>query len=167
VNEVCNTWFGKAGAVFAIIGVIACPITTGDTAFRSARLTIADMFGYKQASIKNRLIVSVPLFITGYFLSQIEFATIWKYLGLFNQCLSVFMLWTASIYLVKNNKKHWLLSVPATFMTIVCISYLMVAPFKNGGLALPTLLGYFIGFVFGFVVLCWFLWSNRKVTESS
>jgi carbon starvation protein CstA len=166
VNEVCNTWFGKVGAVIAIIGVIACPITTGDTAFRSARLTIADMFNFKQGPIKNRLIVSIPLFVVGYFLSQIEFTTIWKYLGLFNQFLSVFMLWTAAMYLVKNNKSHWLLSGPATFMTIVCFSYLMVAPVKSGGLALPVYLSCLIGTLCGLFTLGWFLWSSRSRSES-
>jgi len=82
VNEISTTWFGRVGAVFAIIGVIAAPITTGDTAFRSARLTVADVFNYKQTSLKHRLVISIPLFIVGWLLSQLEFSTIWKYLGL-------------------------------------------------------------------------------------
>jgi carbon starvation protein CstA len=164
VNEVLNTWFGKVGAIIAIIGVVACPITTGDTAFRSARLTLADMFHFKQGPIKNRLIISIPLFVLGYFLSQIEFSTIWKYLGLFNQILSVFMLWTAAMYLVKNKKSHWLLSIPATFMTVVCITYFMVAPSSSGGLALQGAIGQWIGIVLGVLVLAWFLMVKNRIS---
>lgn len=152
VNEICNTWFGKSGAILAIIGVIAAPITTGDTAFRSARLTIADIFKFNQSTLKNRILVSIPLFVVGFMLSQIEFATIWKYLGLFNQFLSVIVLWTASCYLVKSNKNHWLLTIPALFMTMVCITFLLIAPNKNGGLALNTSTGYLIGSIITFLV---------------
>lgn len=145
VNEICNTWLGKIGAIFAIVGVIACPITTGDTAFRSARLTIADMLSLKQSSIKSRLFVSLPLFIVGFLLSQLDFATIWKYLGLANQILSMTMLWTGAMYLAKKGQKHYILSLPAVFMTAICFTYLLVAPIKNGGLNMAVEIGYTIG----------------------
>ncbi|PKQ60672.1 carbon starvation protein A [Labilibaculum filiforme] len=157
VNEICNTWLGKIGAVFAIVGVIACPITTGDTAFRSARLIIADIFNYKQKSIKNRLLVSIPLFTLGFILSQLEFATIWKYLGLSNQILSMVMLWTAAMYLAKNGKNHLLLSVPALFMTAICFTYLLVAPNKNGGLAINYQASVFFGILISVSLYIWFL----------
>ena len=145
VNEICTSWLGKTGAVFAIIGVIACPITTGDTAFRSARLTIADMLNIKQLSITNRLLVSLPLFIVGFLLSQLEFSTIWKYLGLANQILSMIMLWTGAMYLATKNKWHYILSLPASFMTAICFTYLLVAPIKNGGFNINTEYGILIG----------------------
>ncbi|MCG8579733.1 MAG: carbon starvation protein A [Bacteroidales bacterium] len=163
VNEISVAWLGSVGAIFAIVGVIACPITTGDTAFRSARLTIADVFKFDQSSIKRRLIISVPLFAVGFVLSQLEFATIWKYLGLSNQILAVVVLWTGAMYLVKQNKLHWYSSLPAVFMTIVCASYLLVAPFKNGGLALDTQLGIMIGIVCGLLALLLFIVSARRV----
>jgi carbon starvation protein CstA len=147
VNEIAQTWFGKVGALLAIVGVVAAPITTGDTAFRSARLTLADMFGYKQNTISKRLVISLPLFALGFFLSQIEFSTIWKYLGLFNQFLSVITLWTGARYLSSINKNHLFLSLPATFMTAVCITYLLIAPNTNGGLALNSIIAYSIGTV--------------------
>jgi len=145
VKEILQTWFGKVGAALTVVGVIAAPITTGDTAFRSARLTIADIFKFKQDAMKNRIWVSIPLFSLGFLLSQIEFATIWKYLGLFNQFLSVIVLWMAAMYLAKLHKNHWFLSLPATFMTAVCVTYLMLAPITNGGLALNQNIGYFLG----------------------
>lgn len=164
VNEICNTWLGKIGAIFAIIGVIACPITTGDTAFRSARLTIADIFNYNQKSIKNRLLVSIPLFAVGFILSQLEFSTIWKYLGLSNQILSMVMLWTAAMYLAKKGKNHLFLSIPALFMTAICFTYLLVAPNKNGGLAINTQLGILLGILIASSIYIWFLINNKPKT---
>ncbi|WP_372755944.1 carbon starvation protein A [Labilibaculum sp.] len=157
VNEICTTWLGKLGAIFAIIGVIACPITTGDTAFRSARLTIADIFNYNQKSIQSRLLISIPLFAIGFILSQLEFATIWKYLGLSNQILSMVMLWTAAMYLAKEGKNHLPLSIPALFMTGICFTYLLVAPNKNGGLAIDSELGILVGALIALSVYLLFL----------
>lgn len=157
VNEICKTWLGKIGAVFAILGVIACPITTGDTAFRSARLTIADIFHYNQKSIQSRLLISIPLFAIGFILSQLEFSTIWKYLGLSNQILSMVMLWTAAMYLAKEGKNYLPLSIPALFMTAICFTYLLVAPNKNGGLAITYELGIVLGILISMAVYGLFL----------
>jgi carbon starvation protein CstA len=166
VNEISTTWFGHVGAVFAIIGVIAAPITTGDTAFRSARLTVADVFGYKQTSIKHRLVISIPLFIVGWLLSQLEFATIWKYLGLSNQVLAVIVLWAGAMYLTKVKKPHWLLSLPAAFMTSVTFTYLLVAPVKNGGFFLDTKAGYLIGLAGGILSLIFFIYKTKQSSNS-
>lgn len=165
VNEICNTWLGKLGAIFAIVGVIACPITTGDTAFRSARIMIADLFKLEQKSLKSRLLVSIPLFITGFILSQLSFGTIWKFLGLFNQLLAMVMLWTAAMYLVEQRKDHWLLSIPATFMTAICFTYFLVAPHMNGGLNIDLYLGYPIGILIASLVFTWFLLVAKRKTK--
>jgi carbon starvation protein CstA len=162
VNEICNTWLGQIGAIFAIIGVIACPITTGDTAFRSARLMIADFFKLEQQSLKSRLIVSIPLFALGFVLSQLSFGTIWKFLGLFNQLLATVMLWTAAMYLVEKKKNHFIISLPATFMTAVCATFILVAPNKNGGLAIDTSIGYAVGIIIALLVFSWFLVAAKK-----
>lgn len=162
VNEISRSWLGPVGAVFAVIGVIACPITTGDTAFRSARLTIADVFKFDQSSIYKRLIISIPLFAVGFVLSRLEFATIWKYLGLSNQVLAVVVLWTGAMYLAKVKKSHWMLSLPATFMTIVCAAYLLVAPVKTGGLFLDPFWGTSAGVLVGVGSMGFFLFSIRK-----
>lgn len=162
VNEICNSWLGKAGAVFAIIGVIVLPITTGDTAFRSARLTVADMFRFDQKKIKNRLIISIPLFAVGYMLSQIEFSTIWKYLGLSNQVLSCIVLWTISMYLIVNNKNHYLISIPAFIMTAICVSYLLVAPYNSGGLSMNYNIGIYAGIAMSLIIFALFVFYGKK-----
>jgi len=163
VDEISRSWLGKIGAIFAIIGVIALPISTGDTAFRSARLTVADMFKFKQKSISSRLVVSIPLFVLGFILSQLDFATVWKYLGLSNQILASFVLWTGAMYLKRENKFHWLLSVPAFIMTTICVTYFLVAPNLSGGLSLNPSLGYLLGLAIGIVIASfWALSAYRK-----
>ncbi|HXK81356.1 MAG TPA: carbon starvation CstA family protein [Bacteroidales bacterium] len=159
VDEICRTWLGKTGAIFAIIGVIALPISTGDTAFRSARLTIADIFSFKQKSIKSRLIVSIPLFVAGFILSQLDFATVWKFLGLSNQILASFVLWTGAMYLIKNKKPHWYLSIPAFIMTTICFTYFLVAPNSVGGLAINVNTGYILGLSLSIAIAT--LWSLK------
>ena len=157
VNEICESWLGKLGAVFAIVGVVACPITTGDTAFRSARLIVADVFKMPQVKMSSRLLISVPLFALGFVLSQMDFSTIWKYVGIANQVLATIVLWTGAQYLVTVNKKHLMLSLPAFFLTIVCVTYFMIAPIKNGGLALSPQISYSVGLTIGaiiFIVFC-------------
>ncbi len=163
VNEISITWFGKIGAIFAIIGVIAAPITTGDTAFRSARLTVADIFNYKQTSIKHRLIISIPLFAVGFLLSKLEFSTIWKYLGLSNQVLATVVLWAGAIYLAKVKKPHWMLSLPAAFMTTITFTYLLVAPVKNGGFFIDTSIGYWIGLAGGVLSMILFMSKAKNI----
>jgi carbon starvation protein CstA len=169
VNEICNSWLGRVGAIFAIVGVVVCPITSGDTAFRSARLTIADMFGIKQLSLKSRLAVSIPLFIIGFILTFImkdEFGRIWKFVGISNQSLATIVLWTAAMYMVIKGKSHWFLSLPATFLTVVCISYILVAPRGGAGLSLAPNIGYIIGLVSGLLALVIFLKiAGRKRME--
>ena len=93
VDAICNSWLGRFGAIIAIIGVVVCPITSGDTAFRSMRLIIADALKFNQKPIKNRLIVSIPIFIIAYLLCNVDFSTIWKYVGIGNQVLATITLW--------------------------------------------------------------------------
>jgi carbon starvation protein CstA len=140
VNEICRSWLGKTGAVIAIIGVVACPITSGDTAFRSARLTIADMFRLPQKKVSSRMIIIVPLFIIAFILTFVmrdEFARIWKFVGISNQALAAITCWTIAMYLAMKGKNHLMMSLPASFLTAVCITYILVAPHSGGGLALP------------------------------
>ncbi len=162
VDTISRSWLGAVGAAFAIVGVIALPISTGDTAFRSARLTVADIFKFKQKTVLNRLIVSIPLFVVGFILSQLDFATVWKYLGLSNQVLSAVVLWMAASYLYKNRKNHWLLTLPAVFMTFIVISYLFVAPYKNGGLQLNTDISYWAALAITLVLLGVFLFRKQE-----
>lgn len=144
VNEVSNGLLGKIGGALAIIGVVAAPITSGDTAFRSARLTIADSFNIKQEKLVQRLYITVPIFIVGLVLTQVDFAIVWRYFGWANQTLATFVLWTAAVYMVKTTGKFWFVLIPATFMTAVVTSYILIAP---EGFSLPQNISYIVGVV--------------------
>ena len=135
VNSVSKAWLGVVGGVLAVLGVIAAPITSGDTAFRSARLIIADFVHLDQKPQLNRLVVSVPVFAISALLlwfnisNEDGFNIIWRYFGLANQSLACFVLWAATAYLMKHEKKrhHDLITaIPACFMTSVCVSFLCI-----------------------------------------
>lgn len=128
VNEISLTWLGKVGGLLALLGVVAAPITSGDTAMRSCRLIIADMTHIEQKSIAKRLMITVPIFVIVFVLLQINFDIIWRYFAWSNQALSVFTLWALSVYLVREKKFFWVALVPALFMTAVCSTYIVVAP---------------------------------------
>ncbi len=106
VHDISIGLLGGVGGIFALLGVIACPITSGDTAFRSARLTIADALSLDQKSISKRLFVALPLFAVGFSLNFINFSIIWRYFAWSNQTLAMIVLWTAAAYLVKSAKFH-------------------------------------------------------------
>jgi carbon starvation protein CstA len=145
VNRVSQDLMGIVGGILAVLGVVACPITSGDTAFRSARLTIADSLKYDQKPIKNRFFIALPLFAIGIALCFIDFNIIWRYFAWSNQTLATIALWAASAYLAKTGKLYWITLIPATFMTVVVTSYILVAP---EGFKLP----YPVGIVTGLVV---------------
>lgn len=133
VNAICNEWLGVAGGLFALLGVIAAPITTGDTAMRSARLIIADTFSIKQTTIVRRLLVSLPIIAICFLLMQIDFTILWRYFAWSNQTLAVFTLWAATVYLARRRRMFLITLIPALFMTMVCSSYILFAP-----LGVPT-----------------------------
>lgn len=128
VNELSNTLLGKFGGALALLGVVAAPITSGDTAFRSARLIVADFMNLKQGLIKNRLMVSLPLFAIGYGLTLINFSVVWRYFAWSNQTLAMVVLWAITVYLSQEQKLYWITLIPAIFMTVVVSSYLFFAP---------------------------------------
>lgn len=147
VDMICKSWLGKVGAIIAVIGVVVCPITSGDTAFRSLRLTISDFLKADQKPIAKRLMVCLPIFAVAFICCKADFSTIWKYVGIGNQLLATIVLWTASAYFIKKGKSHWLCSLPATFLTFVCVSYFIMAPHSGGGLHLAPVIGYIVGAV--------------------
>ncbi len=165
VNAICKSWLGKLGAVIAIIGVVVCPITSGDTAFRSMRLTLADALHFTQKPVRNRLWISLPIFVFAYVLSQFDFSTLWKYVGIGNQVLATITLWTGAVYLVSRKKFHWMLSLPAMFLTAVCATYFLIAPYKAGGLNLDHGFGYVAGSVAAVLVMVYFLIKSNKNKE--
>ncbi len=157
VNQVCTTLLGPVGGVLAILGVVVLPVTSGDTAFRAARLTISDMFGYGQKATANRLFIAIPIFAIGIALTFVDFNIIWRYFGWSNQTLATIVLWTAAAYLVKRHSFHWIASVPATIMTAVVISYICM---ERIGLNLPHTVSNIIGLVVAVAALGYFL--SRK-----
>ena len=128
VNAICSSWMGTIGAILAILGVVAAPITSGDTAFRSARLIAADFLHLGQKRIVNRLILCLPLFIITTGLFFINFDVLCRYFAWTNQTLACIMLWAAAVWFAKQKKLYWIALVPALFMTVVCTSYFLSAP---------------------------------------
>lgn len=158
VNEISNSLLGRFGAVLAILGVVAAPITSGDTAFRSARLIVADFLKIEQKSIKNRLILTTPLFIIGFLLTQIDFSIIWRYMAWSNQTLATIVLWAITIYLATERKLYWITLIPAVFMSAVVSAYLLVAP---EGFGIHTIYGQISGVCIAAVLMAWFLvWNS-------
>jgi carbon starvation protein CstA len=161
VDIICRSWLGKAGAVIAIIGVVVCPITSGDTAFRSLRLSVADIFKCDQKPIVKRLLVSLPIFVVAFFFCKVDFSTAWNYLGIANQTLAASVLWIGAAYLIKKGRAHWMCSLPAAFLTFVCVSFLIVAPL---GLGLAPVVGYVAGAVAGLSLLTFCIIKGRKTS---
>ena len=165
VDLICKSWLGKVGAIIAVIGVVVCPITSGDTAFRSMRLTLADLFKYDQRKISRRLVVSVPIFVLAYFFCMADFSTVWNYVGICNQVLAVLVLWTVTAYLAEAGKPHWMTSLPAAFLTFVCVSYFLMAPYKSGGLYLSPVIGYVAGGAVALAALAYCIFKARKMQQ--
>lgn len=159
VNEVSNSLLGTFGGVLALLGVVAAPITSGDTAFRSARLIVADFLNFKQGPIRNRLFVSIPLFLVGFLLTQVDFGIIWRYFAWSNQTLATIVLWTITAYLLKENKNYWITLIPALFMTAVITSYILIAP---EGFSLSASIAYSGGIVAVIILLGIFFVVKRR-----
>ncbi len=149
---------GPIGGVLAMIGVIACPITSGDTAFRSARLTIADWFKIDQKDGKKRLLLSAPLLIVGYFISLIDYNVVWRYFSWSNQTLAMIALWAGATYLAKYVSKNasFMAAIPATFMSAVSCTYILMA---DEGFKLSAGICYPVGIVFAVALFALFLFK--------
>ena len=156
VYDISFKLLGPVGGVLAMIGVIACPITSGDTAFRSARLTLADWFGLEQKSSKSRLLLAVPLLGVGGMLTLIDFNIIWRYFSWSNQTLAMIALWAGAMYLAKQASNYWIATVPATFMSAVSMTYILQAP---EGFSLPTTISYPVGIAFALICLFAFMFK--------
>lgn len=154
VNIICNTTLGKIGGILAVFGVVAAPITSGDTAFRSARLIIADAFNFDQAKLLKRFIITIPIFIIALAITQIDFAIVWRYFGWSNQMLATIVLWAIAVYVKQQGKSYWFILIPSAFMTAVVTTYIFVAP---EGFHLNYNLSLTIGIVTSLVISIWFL----------
>ncbi|MBQ7462557.1 MAG: carbon starvation protein A [Bacteroidaceae bacterium] len=154
VKAISTSWMGTIGALLAVLGVVAAPITSGDTAFRSARLIVADFLHVSQKNIRKRLMLCLPLFIITTGLFFIDFEVLWRYFAWTNQTLATIMLWAAAVWLAKQRKFYWIAFLPALFMTVVCTSYILIAPegFKlslSVGLSAGFVLMILLAFLFG------------------
>ena len=178
VYDVCSKTMGGVGIALAMLGVIACPITSGDTAFRSARLVLADWFHIEQKSIKGRLMLCIPVLGVGAILGvgnalgKIDYTIIWRYFSWTNQTLAMIVLWAASMYLFYEKKNYWITAVPATFMSAVSITYFMLGneclgQFLNhktadGAVVYNTAVAYPVGIIAAALFLGIFLYSIKK-----
>ena len=148
VYDISVSLLGIVGGALAIVGVVVCPISSGDTAFRSARLTIADWFKIDQANMKKRLAITIPLLAVGAILTQLDFDVVWRYFSWSNQTLAMITLWAAAMYLVYNADNRWyslVCAVPATFMSGVSCTYILMA---EEGFRISQSIAYPIGIVF-------------------
>lgn len=145
VTTVSSGWLGMFGGALAILGVVAAPITSGDTALRSARLIIAEFLNFEQHTIRHRIYICIPLFLVtlGFLWFNIAdedgFNVIWGWFGWANQTLAVFTLWALTVYLARKSKPYIITLIPAMFMTAVCVAFLLVS--KNS-FALSNVAGY-------------------------
>ena len=171
VYTICTMTMGKVGIILAMLGVIACPITSGDTAFRSARLTIADWFKLDMGNWKTRLFLCIPVLGIGAVLGFgntlgfIDYQIIWRYFSWSNQTLAMIVLWAAAMYLAQNKKNYWIAAVPATFMSAVSATYFVMAPECLGlipGLTDNAAVGYPVGIVVAIAFLALFLSKVKK-----
>ena len=178
IYDVCSKTMGGVGIALAMIGVVVCPITSGDTAFRSARLTLSDWFKIDQGSYANRLKLCIPVLGVGAILGignalgYINYTVIWRYFSWTNQTLAMIVLWAASMFLFVEKKNYWITAVPATFMSAVSCTYFILAPECLGGLVnaktaegaviYNTAVAYPIGIVFAIAMLLLFLRATKK-----
>lgn len=170
VNEISRGLMGNVGMVLAILGVVALPISSGDTAFRSIRLTIADTFNISQKEAMNRYKIAIPLFTVAVALLFVDFNIIWRYFSWSNQTLAAIALWAAAAYLKKNGRNYWIAVVPAMFMTVVVTSYIIIAPEGFGAVwAGNTALAEMIGLISGIVLMmiCTFFFLKTDFVNKS
>lgn len=154
VNEMATTLVGPIGLVLTIIGVVVCPITSGDTALRSARITIADQFKLNNAKIMSRLKLTVPLFLIAFGLTFIDFSLIWRYFAWSQMIVAAIVLFSASAYMMKKEKQYIITLAPAVVCTLIAIAYILQAP---EGLKLPAMIANIISVIGTLIITAIFI----------
>ena len=171
VYDISKGVLGTVGGILAIVGVIVCPITSGDTAFRSARLILAETFHLEQKSIRNRLLITIPLLMTGGLLTWFAvtnsngFQIVWRYFSWSNQTLAMISLWVATAYLLRTGKSihsSLLTALPATFMSAVSLTYILMA---GEGFSLSASIAYPAGIVFAAAVFLVYIYMSLKLSK--
>lgn len=164
VNDISISWLGTFGGILALLGVVAAPITSGDTALRSARLIASDFLHYDQSGVAKRLIISVPIFAAAFGIMMIDFSVLWRYFAWCNQTLAVFTLWAITVYLARHKKLYLITLIPAMFMTAVSVSYILYAPTPEGfGLSYPIAVG--AGVAMAIILLGLFCFYMKRINN--
>lgn len=160
VYDISTALLGVVGGALAVVGVVACPITSGDTAFRSARLTLSDWFRLDQSKIRNRLLLTLPLLAAGALLTQLNFDVVWRYFSWANQTLAMIALWAAAVYLRRHcgRVQSLMAALPAAFMSAVCSTYILMA---EEGLRLSAGIACPAGVLFVLALSARFAYSGR------
>ena len=160
VKELCSSWLGVIGTILVILGIVAAPITTGDTAFRSARLIVSDMLHIEQKTLWKRIAVALPIFAASTVLMFVRFDILWRYLFWFNQDLSVITFWAITVYLARKQKAWIVTMIPAMWMSWACLAYILVAP---EGFQLSSLIANTAGVAFAVLLAANFLYWYYKI----
>ncbi len=166
VYEISNSMLGTVGGLLAVVGVVVCPITSGDTAFRSARLILAEITRLDQQKIKNRLIITLPLLAVGAALTQLNFDVLWRYFSWSNQTLAMIALWVATAYLIKEGKYRYgslITALPAAFMSAVSLTYILMA---QEGFRLSASIAYPAGLCFAVALFALYIVLLRRKTAA-
>ena len=164
VSEVSTTMLGAVGGTLAVLGVIVLPITSGDTAFRSARMIIADYLKVEQKPIVKRILIALPLFVMSYALTHMDFTLLWRYFSWANQTTAVIALWTGTMYLVLSRKPYLITSIPVVFMTMATFTYLAYAPI---GFNLPLQTSYIVAALGTLVCIALFMKRVRRLSRAT
>ncbi len=162
VYEISQTMLGTVGGALAVVGVVVCPITSGDTAFRSARLILAEITHLEQKKAVNRLVITLPLLGIGAVLTQLDFNVLWRYFSWSNQTLAMISLWVATAYLEKEGRYRFgslLTALPAAFMSAVSLTYILMA---GEGFGLSAQIAWPAGVVFAAVLFCVYFVLGRR-----
>ncbi len=162
VYEISQTMLGNAGGLLAVVGVVVCPITSGDTAFRSARLILAEITRLDQKKIGNRLIITLPLLGVGAVLTRLDFNALWRFFSWSNQTLAMITLWAATACLLKEGRSRFgslITALPAAFMSAVSLTFILMA---DHGFGLPAGTAYPAGAAFAAALLCVYAAALRR-----
>ena len=163
VNEVATMMLGSVLGTVLVLSVIVLPLSSGDTAFRSARMIIADYINIPQKKISKRLMIAVPLFAASILLTTVDFALLWNYFSWANQSLAAISLWVGSMYLFISKKNYWIAMIPGVFMTYVVTVYILIAPI---GFRLPLNISYIIGAVTTVgIILLFYKYARKNVAN--
>lgn len=165
VDTISNGMLGVVGGILALLGVVAAPITSGDTAFRSARLIIADMLHIEQRTIWKRFLICIPLFVVGYWITTVEFDIVWRYFAWTNQSLATIVLWTITLYLAQRKANYWISLLPSILMTYVCSSFLFISG-QFFGMADRTA-AYLLGALLTLIITLIFIRTLRRHGKSA